>query len=235
MASTLPEPKFGEESFSCPHCDAVAHHEWYSLFLKPEKADDLVILTPEGVSERDGISELDQFVQRLRKNELTYGYQKHPQPMKVRMANLHVSRCNQCNGFAIWVSNELVFPRQTGKMPELAEQDLDEAATVLKKSPAGSAALMRLCIQKLVPLFSQNGKGLDEHISSLVRKGLEVEIQQAMGVLEVIQNDPVRLTKFESEEEQEMALKLVMKLQLSAAIAFTRSPRRRWRAAWREL
>ena len=94
---------------------------------------------------------------------------------------------------------------------------------------------MRLCIQKLVPLLSQNGKALDENISSLVRKGLEVEIQQAMGVLEVIQNDPVRLTKFESEEEQEMALKLVMKLQLSTAIAFTRSPRRRWRAAWREL
>ena len=107
MASTLPKPKFGEESFSCPHCDAVTHHEWYSLFLKPEKAAELDILTPERVSERDGISELDQFVQRLRKNELTYGYQKHPQPMKVRMANLHVSRCNQCNGFAIWVSNEL--------------------------------------------------------------------------------------------------------------------------------
>ena len=221
MASTLPKPKFGAESFSCPHCDAIAHHEWYSLFLKPEKADDLVILTPEGVSERDGISELDQFVQRLRKNELTYGYQKHPQPMKVRMANLHVSRCNQCNGFAVWVSNELVFPRQTRKMPELAEQDLDEAATVLKKSPVGSAALMRLCIQKLVPLLSQNGKGLDEHISSLVRKGLEVEIQQAMGVLEVIRNDPVRLTKFESEEEQEMALKFFESLK---AILERRAP-----------
>ena len=222
MASPLPEPKFGEESFSCPHCDAVTHHEWYSLFLKPEKAADLDILTPEGVSERDGISDdLDQFVQRLRKNELTYGYQKHPQPMKVRMANLHVSRCNQCNGFAIWVSNELVFPRQTGKMPELAEQDLEEAATVLKKSPAGSAALMRLCIQKLVPLLSQNGKALDESISSLVRKGLEVEIQQAMGVLEVIQNDPVRLTKFESEEEQEMALKFFDSLK---AILERRAP-----------
>jgi hypothetical protein len=224
MASTFPEPKFGAESFSCPHCDAVAHHEWYSLFLKPEKAADLDILTPEGVSERDGISELEQFVQRLRNNELTYEYQKHPQPMKVRMANLHVSRCNQCNGFAIWVSSELVFPRQTGKMPELAEQDLEEAATVLKKSPVGSAALMRLCIQKLVPLLSQNGKGLDEHISSLVRKGLEVEIQQAMGVLEVIQNDPARLTKLESEEEQEMALKFFDSLK---AILERRAPQNR--------
>ena len=64
---------------------------------------------------------------------------------------------------------------------------------------------MRLCIQKLMPLLSQNGKSLDENISSFVREGLEVEIQQTMRVLEVIQNDPVRLTRFESEEEQEMA------------------------------
>ena len=83
---------------------------------------------------------------------------------------------------------------------------------------------MRLCIQKLVPLLSQNSKGLDEHISSLVRKGLEVEIQQAMGVLEVIQNDPARLTKLESEEEQEMALKFFDSLK---AILERRAPQNR--------
>ena len=34
-----------------------------------------------------------------------------------------------------------------------------------------------------------------------------------MGVLEIIQNDPVRLTKFESEEEQEIALKFFESLK----------------------
>jgi hypothetical protein len=33
MASQDIEPQLGAESFSCPHCDAVAHHHWFSLFV----------------------------------------------------------------------------------------------------------------------------------------------------------------------------------------------------------
>ena len=42
----------------------------------------------------------------------------------------------------------------------------------------------------LVPLLKQDGESLDDYISWLVRKGLEVEIQQAMEVLQVLQSDP---------------------------------------------
>ena len=42
---------------------------------------------------------------------------------------------------------------------------------------------MRVCIQKLVPLLKQDGNYLNDYISSLVRKALEVEIQQSMEVL----------------------------------------------------
>ena len=100
MSSQEDEPKLGAESFSCPHCNAVAHHDWFSLFLKPENATDVVVLIPENVtvsmlvqgeSERDDIKEADQFVERLRKNELTYVYQKHSQSIKVKMANLSTS------------------------------------------------------------------------------------------------------------------------------------------------
>ena len=111
MSSQEDEPKLGAESFSCPHCNAVAHQDWFSLFLKPENATDVVVLIPgnvtvsmlvQGESERDDIKEADQFVERLRKNELTYVYQKHSQSIKVKMANLHVSGCHSCNGFALW-------------------------------------------------------------------------------------------------------------------------------------
>ena len=51
------------------------------------------------------------------------------------------------------------------------------------------------------------GKSLDEYVSSLVRKGLEVEIRQAMEALQVLRNDPVQLTNFDSEEDREVALK----------------------------
>ena len=87
------------------------------------------------------------------------------------------------------VGNQLVFPYEVEKMPELAEEDFAETAAILNKSPRGATALMRVCIQKLVPLLKQDGNSLNDYISSLVREGLELEIQQSMEVLQVLQND----------------------------------------------
>ena len=69
-------------------------------------------------------------------------------------------------------------------------EDFEEAAAVLNKSPRAAAALIRICIQNMMPLLKETGKSLDENISSLVRKGLEAEIQQAMDVLQVISEKP---------------------------------------------
>src|ERR1700737_3608745 len=49
------------------------------------------------------------------------------------------------------------------------------------------------------------GKNLDENISSLVRKGLEVEIQQAMDVLQVVRKNPSQTTEVDLKEENEAA------------------------------
>ena len=65
------QPRLGAESFSCPHCNTVAHQDWYSLFLKPENAAEVRVLTPEairqGEAQRDSIKEIDQFIERLKK------------------------------------------------------------------------------------------------------------------------------------------------------------------------
>jgi hypothetical protein len=214
------EPRLGAESFSCPHCNTVAHQDWYSLFLKPENAAEVRVLTPEAVNaltqgdaQRDNIKEIDQFVERLKKNALTYEYQKHPHPLKVKMANLHISNCHSCNGFSLWVGGQLVFPTRIDKTPELVEEDLEEAATILNEFPRGAAALMRVCIQKLVPLLKDNGKELNQRVSSLVRKGLEVEMQQAMDVLQVLRSDPVQLSHLESQADKETALRFIDSLK----------------------
>jgi hypothetical protein len=44
-------------------------------------------------------------------------------------------------------------------------------------------------------------------MSSLVRKGLEVEIQQAMEVLQVLRNEPGQPASLETQEDKEMALR----------------------------
>jgi hypothetical protein len=199
------EPQLGAESFSCPHCNAVAHQHWYSLFLKRESAAEVRVLTPEAValptlapgkSERHEIPEMEQLVERLQKNVLTYVYQKIPQSSKVKLANLHVSHCHDCNGFALWVGGRLVFPINVDKMSApLAEEDFEEAAAILDKSPRGAAALMRVCVQKFLPLLNDNGMDRTDYNTALMRKGLEVEIQQAMELLQVLRSDPVQLTK----------------------------------------
>jgi hypothetical protein len=222
MASHDVEPQLGAESFSCPHCNAVAHQDWYSLFLKPENAAEVGVLTPEAVTvstlrqgeaQRDNIKEIEQFIERLKKTQLTYEYQKHPHPLKVKMANLHISNCHNCNGFSLWVSGLLVYPTKLDKTPELVDEDVEEAAVVLNKSPRGATALMRVCIQKLVPLLEENGKELNQRVSSLVRKGLEMEIQQAMDVLEVLRSDSAQLNPLESQADRETALRFLDSLK----------------------
>src|SRR6516225_3593744 len=220
MSSQDIEPRLGAESFSCPHCNALANQDWYSLFLKPENAVEVLVLTPEtvnvrteGKNEWNDITEIDQFVERLKRNEVTHVYQKHSQSLKVKMANLHLSGCHSCSGFALWVGDRLVFPINVDKTPALVEEDFEEAAAILNKSPRGATALMRVCVQKLMPLLKLDGKNLDDSMSSLVRKGLEVEIQQAMEVLQVLGNDPGQPTSLDTQEDKEMALRFVDSLK----------------------
>jgi Domain of unknown function (DUF4145) len=223
MNSQNIEPQLGTESFSCPHCNVVAHQDWFSLFLKPENANDVDVLTPEtvtvhtlvqGKNEWNDIKEIDELVERLKKNEVTYVYQKHSQSVKAKMANLHVSGCHSCNGFALWMGDRLVFPYNVEKTPDLIQEDFEEAAAILDESPRGATALLRVCIQKLVPLLKQEGKSLNDYISSLVCKGLEVEIKQAMEVLQVLRNEPGQPTRLETQEDKEMALRFFDSLKV---------------------
>ena len=122
MNSQNMEPQLGAESFSCPHCNAVAHQDWYSLFLKPENATEVVVLTLEALMLAKG-SESDQFVQRLKDNVLAYEYQEHPRNLKVKLLNLHVSRCYNCKGFTVWVRDRLVFPIKGIEPLDIIEAD----------------------------------------------------------------------------------------------------------------
>jgi hypothetical protein len=51
------------------------------------------------------------------------------------------------------VGERLAFPINVDKTPALVEEDVEEAAAILNKSPRGATALMRVCIQKLMPLL----------------------------------------------------------------------------------
>jgi hypothetical protein len=59
----------------------------------------------------------------LKDNVLAYEYQEHPRNLKVKLLNLHVSRCYNCKGFTVWVRDRLVFPIRGDELPEIVDLD----------------------------------------------------------------------------------------------------------------
>jgi hypothetical protein len=218
MVSHDVEPQLGADSFSCSHCNAVAHQDWFSLFLKPENATDVVVLAPEAAitlvegDEEESQGE-EQFLERLKNNDLTYQYEKQSQSVNVKMVNLHLSNCYNCKGFSVWVRDRLVFPIRVAERPDLVAEDFEEAAAILNKSPRGAAALIHLCVQTLIPL-EERGRHLDNEIAALIGKGLKVEIQEAMGALRVLANNGVHSGNIDLKENRATATRIFALLKM---------------------
>jgi hypothetical protein len=163
---------------------------------------------------------IKEFIERLKSNALTFLRHDGDEYLASEMANLAVSRCYACQGYAVWVEDRRVYPvRETTiaaheDMPPTIREDFDEAAAIVNKSPRGAAALMRLCIQKLMPVLGEKGENINDDIASLVQKGLESEIQQAMDVLRVIGNNAVHPGKIDLKDDKAIAVRLFELLNL---------------------
>jgi hypothetical protein len=85
---------------------------------------------------------------------------------------------------------------------------------VLELSPRSSAALLRLCIQKLMKELGQKGKDLNEDIGILVSEGLEPRVQKALDVLRVIGNQAVHPGQIDLKDDKATAVSLFQLLNL---------------------
>ena len=113
-------------------------------------------------------------------------------------------------------------PLPNADLPPDIKADYDEARSVISLSPRGSAALLRLAIQKLCVHLGEKGKDLNQDIANLVKKGLPQKIQQALDIVRVIGNNAVHPGQIDLRDDMQFAGKLFELVNLIAEVMLTK-------------
>lgn len=106
-------------------------------------------------------------------------------------------------------------------LPDDIKVDFREAQSIVNASPRGSAALLRLCIQKLCKHLGEKGKNINDDIGELVKKGLDSRVQKALDVVRVIGNEAVHPGQIDLKDDLETANKLFVVVNLIADALIT--------------
>lgn len=189
-------PEFDRDFFTCPNCGALSQQHSSKLYTYQD-----------------------------------YQYGSGDPADNFHYANYGSTYCYACQQMAIWkqineveqvVSNKtktiytykLIFPQHADVLApheEMPKEILDiynEAALIYAISPKGSAGLLRLALQKLMPILGEKGEDINKDIKHLVEKGLPIKIQQAADALRVIGNQAVHPGQIKFDDGNDTASKL---------------------------
>ncbi len=93
-------------------------------------------------------------------------------------------------------------------LPEDCKTEYSEARDVFSRSPRAAAALLRLCIQNLMPHLGESGSNINQDIKHLVAKGLPILVQKALDYCRVVGNNAVHPGEIEINDTPDIAAKL---------------------------
>lgn len=110
-------------------------------------------------------------------------------------------------------------------MSDDIKRDYNEAGSIVFQSPRGAAALLRLAIQKLCKELGEPGKDLNRDIQSLVDKGLNEPVQQALDAVRVIGNEAVHPGTMDLRDDRATAMTLFGLVNLIVEEMVTRKNR----------
>ena len=103
------------------------------------------------------------------------------------------------------VPSEAPVPPPHVDLPDSCIAEYNEARDIAARSPRAAAALLRLCLQKLLKELKEEGKNINDDIGSLVKKGLPIEIQQALDFCRVVGNNAVHPGEIELTDNPEIS------------------------------
>lgn len=130
---------------------------------------------------------------------------------------LHIARCQCCGKKVIWIGDEYVYPdiaadEASSYMPKSVKQLYDEAGSIYNKSPRAACALLRLAIERLCHELHETDKDISKNIAALVKKGLSIEIQQALDIVRVVGNKAVHPGEISIDVEDKQTAIMLMQL-----------------------
>lgn len=202
--------KFGDKKFQCPHCHVLAQQVWLTSSNANERVcTDILHFYLEYRTHIAHYSQdtLSAFVKELN-NEI------------IRNSNFLIPSsfalafCTSCKDISLWINKNVVYPKTPSV--DSPNEDLDdeiknlyhEASNILIDSPRGSAALLRLALQKLLIQLGKKGKNINDDIKELVVDGLSPKIQQALDLVRVVGNNAVHPGEINLDDNNEIAYKL---------------------------
>ncbi len=126
-------------------------------------------------------------------------------------SGIRMSICAHCEKRTYWYEEKMVFPQEVPvepphpDLPEDCTRYYIEARNVFPHSARAAAALLRLCIQTLMPHLGQKGDNINEDIKSLVSEGLPVLAQKALDYCRVVGNNAVHPGEINLDDTPEIA------------------------------
>ena len=107
-----------------------------------------------------------------------------------------LARCANCGNKIIWIKDEYVYPNllpisPNEDMPNVVKVLYEEAGLIYTKSPRAACALLRLAIDRLCNELEETDRDINKNIASLVKRGISVEVQQALDIVRVVGNKAV--------------------------------------------
>ena len=154
-------PAHNHTQFNCPYCNVFAEQYW------------TYIVTMNPVESKWG-----------------------SEPICIENASVEVSTCFHCNNPTFWLDKKIIYPPMrtappaNNDLPDSVKVVYDEASAITNQSPRAACALLRLAIEILLKELGETGS-INDGIKNLVKKGLDVRVQQALDVVRVTGNNAV--------------------------------------------
>lgn len=213
-----PSPEYRKKNFQCPYCGVVARQNWHNCASLSHAA--LEIQSQFFLSYR---SKIQDYQQDAIREFLDSFAQTFPNVLESCVPDdLAMSSCQSCDKSAIWIGEQMVFPRTVQVAPPNPDLNPDiaavysEAAAIVADSPKGAAALLRLALQMVMAQIGEEGENINADIKSLVAKGLSPKIQKALDLVRAAGNNAVHPGQISFDDDRGVALTMFRLVNLIA-------------------